>query len=72
MTKPTARKRSKVARILLSPIFAIFFLVGWSLYWIGQKETRQPKKRTNKMTSKSKEDQLELILIPEEEQTLTA
>jgi hypothetical protein len=72
MTKPTHRKRSKIARVLLLPIFAIFFLVGWSLYWIGQKETKRPKKPINKLTAKLKEDELELILIPKEEQTLTA
>ena len=71
MTKTTGRKRSKIARVLLSPIFVIFFLVGWSLYWIGQKEMKQPKKPVSKTTAKLK-DELELILIPEEEQTLTA
>ena len=70
MTKPASRKeRSKITKVLLFPILAIFFLVGWSLYWIGQQETKQPKKSINKTTSKQKED-LELIAIPQEEQTL--
>ena len=71
MTKPTpVKKRSKLTRVLLSPIFAILFLVGWTLYWIGQKETK-PKKPIIKTAAKQK-GELELILIPTEEQITTA
>jgi sorbitol-specific phosphotransferase system component IIC len=67
MTKPASRKeRSKITKVLLFPILAIFFLVGWSLYWIGQKE---PKKPINKTIAKQKEE-LELTVISQEEQTL--
>jgi hypothetical protein len=70
MKKPAPRKEhSKILKVLLFPILAIFFLVGWSFYWIGQKQTRQPKKAIGKTTSKQKEE-LELIVIPQEEQTL--
>jgi hypothetical protein len=49
-------------------MLALFFLVGWSFYWIGQKQTIQPKKTINKMTPKQKEE-IELTVISEEEQT---
>jgi hypothetical protein len=68
--KPALRKkRSKITIILLFPILAIVFLVGWGLYWIGQKETKQIKNPINKTTPKQKEE-LELTVIPQEEQTL--
>jgi hypothetical protein len=70
MKKPAQTKEhSKITKVLLFPILAIFFLVGWSFYWIGQKQTKQPKKTIGKTTSKQKEE-LELIVIPQEEQTL--
>jgi flagellar basal body-associated protein FliL len=70
MTKPAPRKkRGKIAKVLLFPLLAIFFVVGWSFYWIGQKETKQPKKPLGKTTSRQKEE-LELIVIPQEEKTL--
>ena len=70
MPKPDLRKEhSKITKILLFPIMAIVFLVGWGLYWIGKKETQQPKKPIIKTTPKEKEE-LELIVISEEEQTL--
>ena len=70
MTKPVYRKkRNKTARILLAPIFAIFFLVGWSLVWIGDSGHKKKQKQITK--TPKKQDNLELIVIPEEEQLLT-
>jgi flagellar basal body-associated protein FliL len=70
MKKPALRKnRSKITIILLFPIMAIVFLFGWGLYWIGQKETKQPKNPINKTAPKQKVE-LELTVIPQEEQTL--
>jgi hypothetical protein len=71
MPKPVYRKkRNKTTRILLAPIFAIFFLVGWSLSWIGDPGHKKKQKPINK--TPKKQDTLELIVIPEEEQILTA
>jgi len=70
LTKPaTQKKQNKTTKVLLFPILAIFFLVGWTFYWIGQKQTKHPPKPIDKTTSKSKEE-FELIVIPQEEQTL--
>jgi hypothetical protein len=46
-------------------------MVGWSLYFIGQtnlSKTRQPQKPINK-TSRD-QNEIELIVIPKEEQIL--
>jgi hypothetical protein len=69
MTKPApTKKHSKISKILLFPMLAMFFLVGWSFYWIGQKQIKQSRKTINKTKSKQKEE-LELTVISEEEQT---
>jgi flagellar basal body-associated protein FliL len=74
MTKPTSRKkRNKLTTILIAPIIVIVFVVGWSLYWIGQsrhQNTKQPQKTANK--THAMQDEIELIMIPQqEEQPLT-
>ncbi len=58
-------KPNKFKVILLAPICAIVFLVGWVLYWIGQSNTKQQQKTINKM--QAKQDRAELIMIPLEE-----
>jgi hypothetical protein len=72
MTKSTSRKkRNKLTRILLLPIFAPIFLVGWSLYWIGQPgqpKAKQPQKPINK--TPAKQDAFELIMIPQQEKEI--
>ena len=66
MIKPINRKRkNKFKVLLLAPIFAIVFLVGWSLYWIGQSNTKHPQKTVNK--APTKQDNVDLIMIPEQE-----
>jgi flagellar basal body-associated protein FliL len=70
MTKSVNRKkRNKLTIILLAPILTIIFIVGWTLYWIGQKEqpkAKQPQKTITK--TPPKQDEIELIMIPQEEQ----
>lgn len=71
MAKPVYRKkRSKATIILLAPILAFVFLVGWSLYCLeltGNKQKQEPITKTP-----AKPEEIELIMIPKEEQTLTA
>ena len=65
------KKRSKLQVALLSPILAILFIFGWSLYCIGQTnqpKTRQSKKPINK-TSKD-QNEVELVVIPKQEQII--
>ena len=74
MTKPTNRKkRSKLTVALLAPILIIVFIVGWSLYWIGQSRqpnTKQPQKTINK--TPAKQDNVKLIVIPPQEKEILA
>ena len=74
MTKSTRRKkRNKLTIILLSPILAILFLVGWSLSWIGQAgetKAKQPPKPINKTSAK--QEKVELIMIPQLEEEIPA
>ena len=59
------RKPNKFKVILLAPICAIVFLVGWALYWIGHSSTKQPQKTINKL--QAKQDSVELIMVPPQE-----
>jgi hypothetical protein len=67
MTKaPKKRKRSKLTILLLAPIMAFTFIIGWSLYWIGntklkQKHSTDPKIRTD-------HDPIQLMVIPNQEE----
>ena len=64
------RKQNKLKVFLLAPICAIVFIVGWSLYWIGQSKPKQAQKTISKVPSK--QDQVELIMIPlQENEALT-
>ena len=72
MIKPTIRKkRSKLKVALLSPIFIVVFIVGWSLYFIGQSgqpKSKQPQKPVIKKPAQP--DEIELIVIPQEERQI--
>ena len=74
MTKPTSRKnRNKLTMLLIAPIISIVFIAGWSLYWIGQ-IGHQNTKQLQKLTSKplAKQDEVELIVIPQQEEQILA
>ena len=72
MIKPTNRKkRNSLKVVLLAPIFVIFFIAGWSLYWIGQswqQNTKQPKKPLN--STPTNQNEVELIMIPQQEEQI--
>ena len=71
MTKrPNRKKRNKLAILLLAPVMALTFIVGWSLYWIGNKQQKQPHATTPK--KHAEQDPVQLMVIPtQEEQTIT-
>ena len=71
MTKrPNRKKRSKLVILLLAPVIALTFIVGWSLYWIGNTKQKQPQTPTPK--TRTEQDLVQLIVIPrQEEQTIT-
>jgi len=74
MTKPTNRKnRSKLTMLIVAPILSLVFMAGWSLYCIGQsghQNTKQLQKPISK--SLSKQDEVELIVIPQQEEQIIA
>ena len=68
--RSTRKKRSKLTILLLSPVLALTFMVGWSLYWIGNRQPKQPHVAARKIHAK--QDTVQLIVIPpQEEQTIT-
>ena len=73
MTKPTRRKkRSKFAVILLTPVLAIVFVIGWALTWIGEPKAKQPQKPIIKTQTTQDKDSIELIVIPTQEEQILA
>ena len=67
------KKRRKLQVALLAPILAIIFIVGWSLYLIGQArqpKAKQPQKPINK--TPTNQNEVELIVIPQQEKQILA
>ena len=61
------KKRSKFTVLLLSPILVVTFLLGWTLYVLG--ESRPPKRKLpQKQANESltKQADVELLMIPAE------
>jgi len=69
MIKGNRKKHSRSARILLAPLLAIVFIVGWVFYFMGQTSKKQPQKPIRKSLQTS--ENIELIMLPTEEQTIT-
>jgi hypothetical protein len=71
MTKrPNRKKRSKLSILFLAPVMTLTFIVGWSLYWIGNTKQKQPQTLTHKIHAE--QDPVTLMVIPEQkEQTIT-
>jgi hypothetical protein len=68
MTNNASRKnRSKLKVILFAPVLILTFIIGWSLYFIGQQNDK-PTKPANK--APVKEENLELMAIPQEKEIL--
>ena len=65
MKKTSKKNRSKLTKILIAPALAIVFVVGWSLYYIGQPRHMKNQKQTN--TTQPKHENVELMMIPTEE-----
>ena len=76
MTNNASRKKaSKLKVILFAPVLIFTFIIGWSLYFIGQqndKPTARQKTSKPKPTNKApvNEETLELTVIPQEKEIL--
>jgi hypothetical protein len=65
------KKRSKLTRILISPIMLIVFMAGWGLYCIGQPSHhnfKQPHKPSQ--NKRENQDEIEFSMISQEEQMI--
>jgi hypothetical protein len=70
MTKSiTRKKRNKLIVALFSPLLAVVFIVGWALCWKGLPKANRSQKTINK--TPTMQDEVELTMIPQEEQILT-
>jgi hypothetical protein len=66
MVKPfNKRKQNKLKVLLLAPICAMVFIIGWSLYCLGQSKTKHTQKTINKV--QTKQEEVEIIMIPVQE-----
>jgi hypothetical protein len=72
MTKIAYRKkRNKATRILLSPLFAVVFLIGWTFYYLGEPKHKQTQKPNIKATIQTESVHL-MVIPPQQEQTIPA
>jgi hypothetical protein len=70
MTNNTSKKnRSKLKVIIFAPILIFTFIIGWSLYWIGQQNDKPTKQKPTNKTP-VKQETLQLTIIPQEEEIL--
>ncbi|MGA2524008.1 MAG: hypothetical protein ABSF65_07650 [Candidatus Bathyarchaeia archaeon] len=74
MTKTNRKKRSKLAIALLSPILVIVFAVGWIFYILGQRSEQSKTIDARKPVTKSpsKQNEIELMVIPPKEEEVIA
>jgi flagellar basal body-associated protein FliL len=71
MTKRQNRKkRSKLSVLLLTPVMALTFVVGWSLYWVGSTKNKQPQAHSPKIHAEQDPVQL-MVISMQEERTIT-
>jgi hypothetical protein len=64
---PRRRKPNRL-RILLMPIIALAFGIGWILYNMGSPKSKKSQKTAIK--TQPKDDGVQLMAIPQEEQTI--
>ena len=73
MDKKGRRKRNNIMGLFLVPVLIFIFLMGWSMYWIG--DQKRPKKRTDKTkreTPPKKDNVTFMPIILEEKPEITS
>jgi hypothetical protein len=58
---PKPHKLKRVVRVLLLPVVAVLWLIGWSLYWIGSRKQLGRSAKSNRH-----EDVTFTVLMPEQ------
>ena len=66
----TKRKRSKTLTILLFPVLAIIFIIGFCMYYIGDRE--KPKTKTASKQSNKDDISILPIILEEQEEKIQA
>ena len=71
--------RNRIITILLFPVIAFLFMIGWILYWVGKQKINtkeEPQRNSNsvvKDAEETEEDSIEVGLMEElNEEQLTA
>ena len=71
--------RNRIITILLFPVIAFIFMIGWILYWIGKHQTKTKEKPQRNSSSvvkdveETEEDSIEVGLMEElDEEQVTA
>ena len=66
-TKP--RRRNRLVTLLLLPVFAVMWLVGWTLYWVGgRKDEAQPELRHDRRSDHVKLFPVNTVVEKEDEE----
>jgi hypothetical protein len=58
---PKSHKLNKTVRVLLLPLMAILWLIGWSLYWLGH-----GRQMAKSVKSSCHDDVTFTVLMPEQ------
>jgi len=70
MTYPAQRKKNSKLRILLAPVVAPIFILGWILSFAGESKNSKKQRPTNKTVQR--DEDITLSAIPQEELTIAA
>lgn len=70
MTYPAQRKKNSKLRILLAPVVAPIFILGWILSFAGESKNNKKQRPTNK--TELRDEDITLSAIPQEELTIAA
>jgi hypothetical protein len=68
MSKTSFRRKKGKLAIFLAPLLGAVFLVGWVLCYIGEPKNKHQQKPTPK---KHRNQEIEFMVIPKEEQIAT-
>lgn len=66
-TRRNKNKKMRGSKILVAPFLAVVFLIGWILYLLGERNDNKLQKTKN---SPMPRDNVQLMMIPQEEQTI--
>lgn len=73
MSKTATRKKRGILKVvLLAPILVIVFIVGWSLYWVGDGKKPNTKQQQKTINTRAEQGNVELYTLSPQEQEVLA